>query len=82
MGSDRSRSLIEGVYTYRSLIEALYTLKFPPVVSFNLGTSNLSCSASLRRKVGGCADRLALMFKRHVDGVWDNSYKVPHVGIP
>ena len=35
MGSYRYRSLLEGLYKpYRSLIGALYTLNFPPVVSF------------------------------------------------
>ena len=36
MGRYRCRSRIEGLYIpYRSLIEALYTLNSPPVVSFN-----------------------------------------------
>ena len=37
MGSCRYRSLIEGLYIpYGSLMEALYTLNSPPVVSFQL----------------------------------------------
>ena len=35
MGSYRSRSLVEGLYTL-SLIEALYTLNSPPLVSINI----------------------------------------------
>ena len=33
--SYRHRSLIEGYIPYRSLMEALYALNSPPVVSFN-----------------------------------------------
>ena len=41
MGSYRYRSLIEGLYIpYRSLMEALYTLNSPPVVSFNFAQAS------------------------------------------
>ena len=37
----RYRSLIEGLYMpYRSLMEALYTLNSPPVVSFNFAQAS------------------------------------------
>ena len=45
MGSNRYRSLIEGLYIpYRSLLEALYTLNSPAAVSFKAGVLSKALS--------------------------------------
>ena len=54
VGSYRYRSLIEGLYTYRSLMKALNPLNSPPVVSFNvwgLGFLGFSLIRGLRFRV-------------------------------
>ena len=59
MGSYRYRSLIEGlIYLiyYRSLIEALYTLNSPPVVSFNLVLSSNTSGLMLDDTAAGIAE--------------------------
>ena len=54
MGSYRYRSLIEKVYIpFRSLIEALYTLNSPPVVSFNLGNLEIGTTWKLPKLDAG-----------------------------